>query len=31
MSTNVNIDFIKDINERYGSLEFELDKKLSTM
>ena len=28
---NANIDFIKDINERYCSLEFELDKKLKSM
>ena len=28
---NANIDFIKDINERYCSLEYELDKKLKSM
>lgn len=28
---NANIDFVKDINERYCSLEYELDKKLKTM
>lgn len=28
---NANIDFIRDINERYCSLEYELDKKLKTM
>lgn len=25
---NANIDFVRDINERYCSLEYELDKKL---
>ncbi|CAO1323985.1 unnamed protein product [Diamesa serratosioi] len=25
---NKNIDFVKDINERYGTLEYDLDKKL---
>lgn len=28
---NANIDFVKDINERYCSLEYELDKKLKAM
>lgn len=28
---NANIDFIKDITERFSSLEYELEKKLKTM
>lgn len=28
---NANIDFVKDINERYCSLEYELEKRLKTM